>query len=346
MKSKFKSLLCAVLIAGSAVSSASALEYSYGADMYDNYFYTPTSSNHALDIDSASDSGGSAVVVQSASMGGDASQNGTLNNSPRIPVGSYIDPWGQNVDTQIETGETLNGLSGQAFNSLVGDYGKETHIPSSAPGASGVCGVPASSTVICSEYSNNIQYTSSTTSCAAGIPVLVTPTILPTWTATVTPAVVTTPVVQVPSNAYSNGLFTERCKVASTCGHFGAVSIGNRRLFSYVYPSASSASMQKGAGHVDGTSVWDGNVVLCGHNRGSWPYFSTLKNVRLGDVITYKTSLGTRIYRVTYSGRIYANDTSVLKPSFNNQITMLTCVANEPSYRYCVIGQMIGSSKC
>ncbi|MCI7125783.1 MAG: hypothetical protein MR935_06270 [Agathobaculum sp.] len=29
---------------------------------------------------------------------------------------------------------------------------------------------------------------------------------------------------------------------------------------------------QKGAGHVDGTSVWDGNITLCGHNRGSWPY--------------------------------------------------------------------------
>lgn len=30
---------------------ASALEYRYDADLYDNYFYTPTSSNHALDLD-------------------------------------------------------------------------------------------------------------------------------------------------------------------------------------------------------------------------------------------------------------------------------------------------------
>ena len=314
MRHKLKSLLCAALIAGSAIGSASALEYSYQADLYDNYFYTPTSSNHALDLNNASDSGGSTVVVGSASMEKGTNQGGAAGNSPVIPVGSYIDPWGQNVDTQIETGATLNGIADKAFNSLVGDY--TLPLPTLAS-------------------------SSSTTSCATGIPVLVTPTFVSTWTSTATPLYVTTPVVQPSSTAYSNGLFTERGKVTTTDGHFGAVSIGSRNLFAYIYPSASSASMQKGAGHVDGTSVWDGNIALCGHNRGSWPYFSTLKNVQLGDVITYKTSLGVRTYRVTYAGRISATDTSVLKPSFDNRITMLTCVANEPAYRYCVIGQQI-----
>ena len=84
-----------------------------------------------------------------------------------------------------------------------------------------------------------------------------------------------------------------------------------------------------------------GGASLLYHNRGSWPYFQNLKNVGLGETITYTTSLGTRTYRVTYSGRIEATDTSVLAPTIENRITMLTCVANEPSYRYCVIGQEI-----
>lgn len=84
-----------------------------------------------------------------------------------------------------------------------------------------------------------------------------------------------------------------------------------------------------------------GGASLLDHNRGSWPYFQSLKNVGLGETVTYQTSLGTRAYRVTYSGRIGATDTSVLAPTTENRITLLTCVANEPSYRYCVIGQEI-----
>ena len=34
-----------------------------------------------------------------------------------------------------------------------------------------------------------------------------------------------------------------------------------------------------------------------------------------------------------------ATDTDVLNPTAGNQITMLTCIANEPAYRFCVIGQ-------
>ena len=136
-----------------------------------------------------------------------------------------------------------------------------------------------------------------------------------------------------------SGGYTEQRQIVTTNGHFGAVSIGNRSIFAYVYPGATYESMQKGAGHVDGTSVWSGNVALCGHNRGSWPYFANLKYVQIDDVVTYKTSLGTRTYRVTFAGRILATDTDVLNPTAGNQITMLTCIANEPAYRFCVIGQ-------
>ena len=238
---------------------ASALEYRYDADLYDNYFYTPTSSNHALDLDTKDDSGGSTIVVPSDSMDTDARQTTPRTGSPIIPVGSYIDPWGSTVDKQITTDETLNGLEGLSFNRLEG----------------------------------------------------------------------------------MDGGYTAQSQLTTTNGHFGAVSIGSRSIFAYVYPGATYESMQKGADHVDGTSAWNGNVALCGHNRGSWPYLGNLKYVQIGDIVTYKTSLGTRTYRVTFAGRILATDTNVLNPTADNQITMLTRIANEPAYRFCVIGQEI-----
>lgn len=253
-----KNRLFLLIIIMTMLTNASALEYHYTANLYPDHFYTSTSSNRALDINSADDSGGASIIIPSDSMSTDADNTTPREGSPVIPIGSYIDPWGDAVEQQINTDEKLNGLEGISFNRLSG-------------------------------------------------------------------------------TATSSG----KTQLVSTNGHFGAVSVGNRRLFAYVYPSATYESMRKGAGHVDGTSTWNGNVALCGHNRGSWPYFGTLKNVLIGDVITYRTSLGVRTYRVTSAGRIGATNTAVLNPTSDNRITLLTCIANEPAYRLCVIGKEI-----
>lgn len=237
---------------------ASALEYRYDADLYDNTFYSPTSSNDAIAIDSKDDSGGATIVVKSPSMGGSGG-TAALNGSPSIPVGSFVDPWGTSIETLIDTDTKLNGLEGLAFNR------EET----------------------------------------------------------------------------SGAQFTGRGELHVTNGHFGSISIGNRNIFANVYAGASSSSMRKGAGHITDTSAWNGNVALCGHNRGSWAFFGNLKNVQVGDAVTYKTSMGTRVYRVTAANKILATDTSVLNATPDNRLTLITCIANEPSYRLCVIAQEI-----
>lgn len=256
----FRSIFITTLLVIMVNYSALALEYHYTADLYSNHFYTSTSSNRALDIDSADDSGGASIIIPSDSMSTDADNTTPREGSPVIPVGSYIDPWGDAVEQQIDTDEKLNNIENLSFNRL---------------------------------------------------------------------------------ESAASGSYTASAQFAVTNGHFGAISIGNRRLFAYIYPGATYESMRKGAGHVDGTSVWNGNVALCGHNRGSWPYFGTLKNVQVGDVITYRTSLGVRTYRVTSAGRILATNTAVLNPTSDNRITLLTCIANEPAYRLCVIGKEI-----
>ena len=119
-------------------------------------------------------------------------------------------------------------------------------------------------------------------------------------------------------------------------GSMGTVTISRVGLFAKVYEGASIESMAKGAGHYTGTGLWTGNVCLFGHNRGSHPYFSTLKNVKVGDTITYQTSLGTRTYTAIYVGTISSTDYSRLNEMGDNRITLFTCVANQPSLRLCV----------
>jgi LPXTG-site transpeptidase (sortase) family protein len=119
-------------------------------------------------------------------------------------------------------------------------------------------------------------------------------------------------------------------------GSLGTVSIGRVGLSAKVFEGATTEAMAKGAGHYSGTSVWNGNVGLFGHNRGSHAYFAALKNVKAGDTVTYKTSMGTRTYRVTFAGTISWTDFSYLNDSGDNRITLITCVANQPTLRVCV----------
>jgi len=94
--------------------------------------------------------------------------------------------------------------------------------------------------------------------------------------------------------------------------------------------------MRKGVGHFVETSIWDGNVAFAGHNRGSANYFGKIHQLEEGDVIKLTTQLGTRSYSVYSVRRISVNDVSVLNPSHENTITLVTCVMNEPQYRWCV----------
>ena len=164
---KHKLLCCTAFMCGIfTFPFASALEYHYSADLYPNHFYAPTSSNRALDIDSADNSGGAAIIVPSAGMGTDADSTAPREGSPVIPVGSYVDPWGDSVEQKINTDEKLNGMENVSFNRLSGA---------------------------------------------------------------------------------ESGSYTAQTQLTVTNGHFGAVSIGNRKLFAYVYPGATYESMRKGA---------------------------------------------------------------------------------------------------
>ena len=119
-------------------------------------------------------------------------------------------------------------------------------------------------------------------------------------------------------------------------GSIGKVSIDRVSLSCKVYEGATDSSMSKGAGHYTSSGIYTGNIGLFGHNRGSHAYFAKLKNVKIGDIVEYKTAIGTKTYQVTFVGSISCTDYSYLNEMGDNRIALITCIANQPSLRLCV----------
>lgn len=119
-------------------------------------------------------------------------------------------------------------------------------------------------------------------------------------------------------------------------GHLGTVSAPAIGLNAKIYQGTDNAAMRKGVGHFAETSIWDGNVAFAGHNRGSANYFGKIHQLEHGDTIQLTTQLGTRSYSVYSVRKISVDDVSVLNPSHENIVTLVTCVMNQPQYRWCV----------
>ena len=119
-------------------------------------------------------------------------------------------------------------------------------------------------------------------------------------------------------------------------GSIGTLKIPAIKLTVTVYDGEVTAAMKKGVGHIDSTSSWLGTIGLVGHNRGVNLNFGQLKNLKVGDEITYTTSLGTKTYTITFVGKIASNDWSYLQYTTDNRITLITCIEDQPQYRLCV----------
>ena len=146
------------------------------------------------------------------------------------------------------------------------------------------------------------------------------------------PVISTGTLVNVP---YTPAVTVDQLKQSD--GSLGTVSIARIGLKAKVYEGATSSSMAKGAGHYSTSSCWTGNVTLFGHNRGNGvAYFANLKNAKVGDIVTYTTNQGTKTYEVKTVCTISYTDYSYLNEMGDNRITLITCIANQPSLRLCV----------
>ena len=119
-------------------------------------------------------------------------------------------------------------------------------------------------------------------------------------------------------------------------GSIGTLEIPSLGISMKVWEGETNQSMAKGLGHYSSTSGWDGNIGFCGHNRGAKYVIGAIKDLAVGDTITYTTVYGTRTYSVESVNIIADTDWSYLQATADNRITLITCLANKPEYRVCV----------
>ena len=106
-----------------------------------------------------------------------------------------------------------------------------------------------------------------------------------------------------------------------------------------VYQGTDSATLAKGAGHFEETSIWDGNVAIAGHNRGANCVFGQIHTLSIGDRITYTIRLGMRTYAATGVAKVSETDRCALAASADNILTLYTCVRDQSGYRWCVTAE-------
>ena len=119
-------------------------------------------------------------------------------------------------------------------------------------------------------------------------------------------------------------------------GHLGTLKIPSIGVSVKIYEGTGSAQLAKGAGHFTDTSIWDGNVSLAAHNRGANNYFGKIHTLKPGDTLTLTTKMGTRTYAVESVKKITETDNSDTVPTWENRLTLFTCVRDEREYRWSV----------
>lgn len=118
----------------------------------------------------------------------------------------------------------------------------------------------------------------------------------------------------------------------------GILKIPKLNVEAPVKEGTSQYILKYAVGHFSNSSNWNGNIALASHNRGDYVahYFENINKLVVGDEIIYKTKFGERRYKVKECKKIKSTDWSVVSQTKDNQITLITCVKNEPEYRFCV----------
>lgn len=128
----------------------------------------------------------------------------------------------------------------------------------------------------------------------------------------------------------------EKAETKEDC-KLGTLQIEKIGLDAPIMEGSSSSILKDYVGHIEETSIYDGNVGLAAHNRGNeYSYFSRLNELEDGDIVLYKTPYGTRTYKVNKIEVISETDWTLLAGSKQNKLTMITCISNRPTQRLCV----------
>lgn len=117
----------------------------------------------------------------------------------------------------------------------------------------------------------------------------------------------------------------------------GILKIEKIGLKATVKEGTNSKILKDYIGHIEGTSLYDGNICLAAHNRGNkYSYFARLNELKNGDIVKYTTNFYTREYKINSIKTIFETDLTILENTNENKITMITCIKNKRNQRLCV----------
>lgn len=117
----------------------------------------------------------------------------------------------------------------------------------------------------------------------------------------------------------------------------GILTIEKIGLKAVVKEGSNNEVLKEYIGHIENTSIYDGNVGLAAHNRGNkYSYFARINELEKGDCITYQTKFYTRKYQVDNIQAIFETDWSLLENTTENKLSLITCIANKKNQRLCV----------
>jgi sortase A len=107
-------------------------------------------------------------------------------------------------------------------------------------------------------------------------------------------------------------------------GVIGEIQVPRLQLKAIVVQGDSHTILRRAVGHISETALpgTPGNVVLAGHRD---TFFRPLRNIRLGDAITFKTSDGAFQYLVESTEVVPASAVEVLNATAGRTLTLITC---------------------
>ena len=107
-------------------------------------------------------------------------------------------------------------------------------------------------------------------------------------------------------------------------GVIGEIQVPRLQLKAIVVQGDSHTILRRAVGHIPETALpgAPGNVVLAGHRD---TFFRPLRNIRVGDAITLKTSDGAFQYFVESTEVVPASAVEVLNATVGRTLTLITC---------------------
>jgi sortase A len=129
-------------------------------------------------------------------------------------------------------------------------------------------------------------------------------------------------------------------------GAIAALSIPRIRLSAIVLNGSDERTLRRGPGHLEQTAFPGdhGNVVIAGHRDSHfWP----LRHVKVGDEVFLDATTGQFRYQVTSIGVVGPQETSVIAPTADDVLTLITCypfwVFGSAPDRFVVRAHAVGS---